>query len=342
MAAVYEMMEMHKVGEEAESAQKENYESAYRESALKKQIDFLQKQLDEMQMKQLQLKQLAIQNRNKLSEMEMQLKVSRMELNRKEVELRNERYLDSLGAGTTDKVRQAELDYNVSLLKLKEDEQKYSNEQTLAEADYQVKELELNVFRKSLAESKRILEDAQIRSSRKAILTYVNNNIGAQVAEGERVAIISDLSHFKIEGQIADAYGDRIAAGSRTMIRVGKEKLEGTVSEVTPLSKNGLIAFTVQLEENHHRRLRSGLKVDVYVMHAIKEEVLRIANGSYYVGPGEYELFVVRGEKLEKLQVQLGESNYDFVEVISGLQPGDQVVVSDMKQYQEKQQLKLK
>ena len=41
-----------------------------------------QKQLDEMQMKQLQLKQLAIQNRNKLSEMEMQLKVSRMELNR--------------------------------------------------------------------------------------------------------------------------------------------------------------------------------------------------------------------------------------------------------------------
>ena len=301
-----------------------------------------QKQLDEMQMKQLQLKQLAIQNRNKLSEMEMQLKVSRMELNRKEVELRNERYLDSLGAGTTDKVRQAELDYNVSLLKLKEDEQKYSNEQTLAEADYQVKELELNVFRKSLAESKRILEDAQIRSSRKAILTYVNNNIGAQVAEGERVAIISDLSCFKIEGQIADAYGDRIAAGSRTMIRVGKEKLEGTVSDVTPLSKNGLIAFTVQLEENHHRRLRSGLKVDVYVMHAIKEEVLRIANGSYYVGPGEYELFVVRGEKLEKQQVQLGESNYDFVEVISGLQPGDQVVVSDMKQYQEKQQLKLK
>ena len=66
------------------------------------------KQLDEEQMKQLQLEQLAIQNRSKLSEMEMQLKVSRMELNRKEVELRNERYLDSLGAGTTDKVRQVE------------------------------------------------------------------------------------------------------------------------------------------------------------------------------------------------------------------------------------------
>ena len=157
------------------------------------------KQLDEEQMKRLQLDQLRIQNRNKLSEMEMQLKVSRMELNRKEVELRNERYLDSLGAGTTDKVRQVELDYNVSVLKLKEDEQKYENEKSLTDADYKVKELDLNIFRKSLAETKRTLEDAQIRSPRKAILTYVNNEVGAQVSQGSRVAIVSDLSHFKIE-----------------------------------------------------------------------------------------------------------------------------------------------
>ena len=85
------------------------------------------KQIDEAQMKALQLKQQRVMNHNKLSEMEMNLKVSRMELNRKTVELRNERYLDSLGAGTTDKVRQVELDYNVSLLKLNEDEQKYKN-----------------------------------------------------------------------------------------------------------------------------------------------------------------------------------------------------------------------
>ena len=164
------------------------------------------KQLDEEQMKRLQLDQLRIQNRNKLSEMEMQLKVSRMELNRKEVELRNERYLDSLGAGTTDKVRQVELDYNVSVLKLKEDEQKYENEKSLTDADYKVKELDLNIFRKSLAETKRTLEDAQIRSPRKAILTYVNNEVGAQVSQGSRVAIVSDLSHFKIEGEICLLY----------------------------------------------------------------------------------------------------------------------------------------
>ena len=299
------------------------------------------KQLDEEQMKSLQLEQQRVTNHNKLSEMEMNLKVSRMELDRKAVELRNERYLDSLGAGTTDKVRQVELDYNVSILKLKEDEQKYKNEQALAEADLKVKELELNIFRKSLAETRRTLEDAQIRSPRRAILTYVNNEIGSQIGQGAKVAIVSDLSHFKIEGEIADTYGDRIAAGSKAVIKIGSEKLDGTVSDVTPLSKNGVISFTVQLEEDNHKRLRSGLKTDVYVMNAVKDDVLRIANSSYYVGKGEYELFVVNGNQLLKRKVQLGDSNFEYVEVVSGLQEGDQVIVSDMNAYKDKNKLKI-
>ena len=300
------------------------------------------KLLDEEQMKRLELEKLRVTNHSKLSEMEMKLKVSRMELDRKAVELRNERYLDSLGAGTTDKVRQVELDYNVSQLKLKEDEQKYINEQALTDADLKVKELELNIFRKGLAETKRTLEDAQIRSPRKAILTYVNNEIGSQVGQGTKVAIVSDLSHFKIEGEIADTYGDRIAAGSKAVVKIGSDKLDGTVSDVTPLSKNGVISFTVQLEEDSHRRLRSGLKTDVYVMNAVKDDVLRIANASYYIGKGEYELFVVNGDQLLKRKVQLGDSNYEYVEVISGLEPGDQVVVSDMASYKDKNKLKVK
>ena len=299
------------------------------------------KQLDEEQMKQLQLEQLKVQSRSKLSEMEMQLKVSRMELDRKEVELRNERYLDSLGAGTTDKVRQVELDYNVSLLKLREDEQKYANEKALAEADYKVKELELNIFRKSLAETKRTLEDARIRSPRKAILTYVNNEVGARVTKGSRVAVVSDLSRFKIEGEIADTYGDRIAVGAKAVVKIGNDKLEGTVSDVTPLSRNGVISFTVQLVEDNHKRLRSGLKTDVYVINAIRDDVLRVANGSFYMGRGEYELFVVEGDRLVKRKVRLGDSNFEYIEVVDGLREGEEVVVSDMSDFKEKSKLKL-
>lgn len=301
------------------------------------------KLLDEEQMKRYQLEQLKVNNNTYLSDLSMQVKISAMKLNRMEVELRNERYLDSLGSGTTDKVRQAELNFNTGKLELEQLRQQYANESKVKEADLKVKELEFNIFSKSLAEMKRTLDDAQIRSPRKAILTYINNQVGAQVAEGSQVAIISDLSHFKVEGEIADTYGDRVAAGGRAIVKIGNEKLEGTVSSVTPLSKNGVISFIVQLNEDNNKRLRSGLKTDVYVMNAVKEWVLRLANASYYVGRGEYELFVQDSkDEIVKRKVQLGDSNFEYVEVISGLKPGDKVVVSDMSSYKNKNKLKLK
>ncbi|MBP1614020.1 MAG: macrolide transporter subunit MacA [Bacteroidetes bacterium] len=301
------------------------------------------KLLDEEQMRRYKLDQLKVNNQTKLNDMAMQIKVSAMKLNRMKVELRNEYYLDSLGAGTTDKVRQAELSYNVAQLEYEQLRQQYANEKQVRAAELKVQELDFNIFRKSLAEMKRTLDDAQIRSPRKAILTYINNQVGAQVPQGGQVAIISDLSHFKVEGEIADTYGDRVSAGGKAIVKIGSEKLEGTVSSVTPLSKNGVISFTVQLAEDNNKRLRSGLKVDVYVMNAVKEGVMRIANASFYVGRGEYELFVqTSSDEIVKRKVQLGDSNFEYVEVLSGLKQGDKVVVSDMTSYKNKNKLKVK
>lgn len=301
------------------------------------------KLLDEEQMRRYKLEQLKVNSQTKLSDMAMQIKISEMKLSRMKVELRNERYLDSLGAGTTDKVRQVELSYSTSKLELEQLKQQYMNEKQVAAAELKVQELDFNIFRKGLAEKKRTLDDARIRSPRKAILTFINNQVGAQVTQGEQVAIISDLSHFKVEGEIADTYGDRVAAGGKAIVKIGGDKLEGMVSSVTPLSKNGVISFTVQLKEDNNRLLRSGLKTDVYVMNAVKEDVMRIANASYYVGRGEYELFVKTAEdEIRKRKVQLGDSNFEFVEVISGLQPGDEVVVNDMSSYKNKSKLKVK
>lgn len=301
------------------------------------------KLLDEEEMKRYKLDQAKVNSQTKLSDMAMQIKVSEMKLARMKVELRNEQYLDSLGAGTTDKVRQAELSYNTSRLELEQLKQQYANEKQIAAADLKVLELDLNMFRKGLAEMKRTLDDAQIRSPRKAILTYINNQIGAQIPQGGQVAIISHLSHFKVDGEIADTYGDRVAAGGKAIVKIGSEKLEGIVSSVTPLSKNGVISFSVQLKEDNNKRLRSGLKTDVYVMNAVKEDVLRIANASYYVGRGEYDLFVMTSDdEIVKRKIQLGDSNFEFVEVVSGLNPGDKVVVSDMTNYKNKNKLKVK
>ncbi len=290
----------------------------------------------------LGMEQTRLNNHTYLTNLEMNIKVKEMDVNRKRVEVANERRLDSLGSGTGDRVREAELAYNTGKLELEQLRQQLENERGVREAEMQMKALELDIFQKSFAEKQRMLDDARILSPRAATLTYVNNEIGKQVSMGEKVAVISDLSHFKVNAEIADSYGDRVAVGSRAVVRIGRVKLDGHVSNVTPLSKNGVIAFTVMLDNDDNDGLRSGLKTDVFVMCDIKDDAVRIPNGSYFKGPGEYQMFVLTSDnELEKRPVTLGDSNYEFVEVVKGLSTGDRVVISDMSNYTNSNKLKI-
>ncbi len=303
----------------------------------------LNKLKDQIEMKRYELEQQRVNNSTRMSDLAMQVKVKEMAVNRLEVELRNERYLDSLGSGTGDRVRQAELAYNTGRLELEQLRQQYANERKVTDAGLSVKNLDINIAGKNLGELRRTLDDARIRAPRKATLTYVNDQIGQKVSEGERIAIISDLSHFKVDGEIADAFGDKVRVGSKAVVKLGRERMPGMVSNVTPLSRNGVISFSVRLDDNANSRLRSGLKTDVYILCDVVEDAMRLKNGSYYTGPGVYELFVFDSDdELVKRNVRLGESNYEYVEVREGLKPGDKVVISDMKKFVNSSNLKVK
>lgn len=304
------------------------------------ETDYKQK-LDEKEMKKSKLIQSQVSLDNTISDLQMQLQVKDMKLKQLQTELKNERYLDSIGASTSDKVRQAALNYEVAKLELQQLKQQIVNEKKNASAEVKVQQLDLSIFEKSLAESARLLKDARILSPQRATLTYVNNQIGSQVSAGTQIAIVSDLNNFKVLAEIADSYAEKLSSGAKAIIKIGQLQLEGTVVNITPSVKNGVINFTVMLKDSGNSRLRSGLKTDVYVTHGIQDDVLRIPNSTYYIGAGEYELWVVKNGEAEKKKIKLGESSFEYVEVISGLEKGEQVIISDMNQYKNKQKLKI-
>lgn len=302
-----------------------------------------QKGQDDEQMRISKLQQLKVDQNTKLTDLAMQIRVAQMKLNRMRVEMHSEKYLDSIGASTRDNVHQKEMNYNVARIELEQQKKQLINERLSSAAEYRVQKLDLEMFIKSLGEIKRTLDDAKIRAPRKAILTYINNQIGSQITQGEQVAVVSDLSHFKITGEIADSYGDKISVGGKAIVKIGGKTINGIINSVTPLSKNGVINFTVQLKDDHNSVLRSGLNTDIYVINSVKSDVMRIANSAYYTGPGIYSLFVANSNgEIVKRKVKLGEAGFDYVEVLSGLKPGDKVVVSDMNDYKDKNKLKLK
>ncbi len=299
--------------------------------------------LDEREMMKSKLEQARVRLNGTISELEMQRRVKSMQAKQLYTDLQDERYLDSIGAGTPDKIRRAELNYEETKLELQLLEQKIENEHKNARAELRVQELELGILDKTLEEKARLLKDARILSPRKATLTFINRQIGSQVPQGTQVAVVSDLTRLKVDCEIGDQHREKLSVGAKAVIKTGDTELRGTVVTVTPSVTNGIVYFTVVPDEADHPGLRSGLSVDIHVLYGLRQNVLRIPNGTFFkYGPGLYDLWIVREGRAEKREVSLGESSYEYVEITDGLNEGDRVILSDMERYKDKQTLKIR
>jgi HlyD family secretion protein len=125
------------------------------------------------------------------------------------------------------------------------------------------------------------------------------------------------------------------------VVRVNEESLDGTVSEVFPTVENGIIRFTVALAKASHASLRPSLRTDVLVITDRKPHALRLKRGPFAdtIARGA---FVVRGDRAFRVPVTLGLSGIDDVEVTSGLSDGDEVIISDMRDYAHLSEVKVK
>lgn len=298
--------------------------------------------VDAIAMARLQLEQLRGDICTKLNDLKMRIQVAEMKVHRLEAELAGERYLDSIGSGTADRVREAEFALRSEQLSLDQLRQQYDNELRGSETDVRIKGLDIEIKKKELAMLRRTLSDAEIRVPRRATVTEISDQIGAQIGSGTQVARIADLDHYNISADVPDGYANQIAIGCRTHMKIKGTDIDGKIVRVSPTSSNGMISFTVVPDCDSIAVLRPGLKADLYVNSGLCSDVLRIDNAPFYTQPGVYNLYVRNGDEIELRRVQLGLASYDYVEVISGLSEGEEVVTNDLSRFKGAPAIKLK
>lgn len=302
----------------------------------------LQAETDELEIQKYKLEQYRTEASSAISDMEKQVAIDEMRLRRMESLLVNEHYLDSIGGSTKDMVRQRELDYEVAKLQLEQLKLNYENKKKTTASTLKVYELEYSIAANKLALRRKEIGDARVLAPFDATLSWVNDRIGSGVEKGSQLAVLSDLSRYKVTAEISDNFISQFNVGNRVEVKIGNTEMEGTVANIVPSVSNSKISFTVFLDEDSGSSLRPGLKADVYVVTSIKEDVLKIANRAYYSGPGEYDLWVVDGKHAEKRTVVLGESSSFEVEVLEGLDQGEKVIVSNMNGYKTKDRMKVR
>jgi HlyD family secretion protein len=278
----------------------------------------------------------------KLSDVEGRYEAKRLELEATRARLERQRQLASAGLVSVEDLKEVELAEAQAAIELRQldDARRLAREATAAEIEGVG--LEVANLRERRAEAWRELERGSARADRDGVVTWTLSEEGATVRKGEPVARVADLSAFRVEGTTSDVNVSRLSTGQPVRVEAGETVLGGTVSAVDPTIRGGVLTFTVALEERSNAVLRPNLRVDVFVLTEERARALRVARGPFATGEGALGVFVVKGDTAVQTRVRLGAASPTHFEVLEGLVEGDEVIVSDMGEYQHAREIGLR
>lgn len=259
--------------------------------------------------------------------------VKQLRINSLEADVENAKRLFKAGGGTKEDIEKVELNLKVARLEKQQLENEVKTKQQTMEVEMKEAEIAAAIQENDLRALERKLKLANIVASRDGVVTWVNKNIGANVHEGESLARIADLSSFKIQGRISDNYLDELRRGVTAIVRINETQLRGTVVNIQPSVQNSLVSFDIQLDERNNKLLRPNMKVDVYLVTTSQNNIMRVANGPAFKGASTQDVFVVNNNKAERRTIQIGMSNFDYVELKNNVKPGEVIIVSDMSSF---------
>jgi HlyD family secretion protein len=268
--------------------------------------------------------------------------IKQLQINSLAATLEDAKRLLKAGGGTREEVEQAALNLKIAQLEKRQLENDIRSKQKTMRADMRESELAAQIQEKDMTELERKLQQANITATRAGVITWVNKNIGSTIREGESLVRIADLGSFKVTGTISDAYLDQLRTGMPVIIRINDSLIRGKVVNIHPSIQNNIASFDISLQDRSSRLLRPNMKAEIFLVTSVKDNISRVANGPAFKGASRQDIFVVKNGKAIRRTVNIGLSNFDYVEIQNNISPGEQVIISDMSNYKHLQELDIR
>jgi multidrug resistance efflux pump len=167
------------------------------------------------------------------------------------------------------------------------------------------------------------------------VLTELPVQEGEWVQAGGTLARVVQPGRLKAEIRIPQTQAQDVVVGQLAYIDTRNDTIEGRVARIDPAVQNGTVTIDVVLPEDLPRSARTDLNVDGTVVIERLDDVTYVGRPAYGQANNRVGIFklVEDGNYAERVNVQLGRSSVNEIEVQEGLQPGDVVILSDMSQW---------
>jgi RND family efflux transporter MFP subunit len=218
-----------------------------------------------------------------------------------------------------------------------------SNTEAVSRADHETADSRFRIAQGILAEAQALMGFAEIHAPFDGVVTRKWVDAGDQAAPGKPLVDIEDPSRLQLEADVPEAIASSIKQDVRMTIRVGPSlgNLSGTVAEIAPIADPTSRTFRVKLELPASPGLMSGQFARLVV--PVGENTSVRVPASTIVQRGQMEiLFVVENQHARLHLVKTGRRVNDEIEILSGLDSGDSVVIENPKQLVDGQPLQEK
>lgn len=184
----------------------------------------------------------------------------------------------------------------------------------------------------------------EVRSAIDGELGLLDVELGQNIAAGQNIGQINDLSDFKVQAQIDEHYIDRVRPGlSASFSRDGKTYLL-RVRKVYPEVRNGTFRTDFVFVGERPAQMRSGQTFYVELALGKSQQATLIPRGTFFQATGGNWIFVLdkSGRKAYRRNISIARQNPQYYEVTDGLEPGERVITSGYEAFKDNEVLVIK
>lgn len=299
-----------------------------RELSVMGQEASLNESINRVRQTRLQLSQNDLQQQQQLAEIENQLRKLKPEFERQKILFEKKlvaekQYLDTK-ADYEYQIRRREITYasyrvdSISRIR-------------------QMKELDASEIRmsESLSGVSRILDNLTVRSPIDGQLSTPQLEIGQGVTAGQRIGQVDVVGEYKVRCPIDELYLPRIFTGLESTFKFAGTEYKLIIKYIYPTIANGRFQVDMDFDGNQPDGIRRGQSVRLRIALGNSSEQVLLPKGGFYKDTGGNWVFVILpGEnKAVKRSIKLGRQNTENFEVLSGLEPGEQVITSSYSHF---------
>lgn len=201
--------------------------------------------------------------------------------------------------------------------------------------------LQQAILRKQLEQQQLLLAQASVRAPFAGMVTALLAEEGASVATGQLVAKVSEMNNYRVEATLSDFHARTIEVGQKVQVTQNGRRINGVVQTILPEIQNGAIKLLVDLAAPHDAQLRNKMRVDVDIVTARRADALLVDAGPAFNGRGPQAVFVVDGGVATRRTVDIGVSDGQVVEIVSGAALGELVIVSSIERIKDADSVRL-